>query len=464
MTRQATKNNANAALQINEDLQRQFITFVHDKVGIQIKPGHKELLKNISETCEKNQYLPSDYLAQLYKADENSEIINRLVAAITIGETYFFRDKRQIKLLKDYILPKVIKKKVESSDKTLRIWSAGCSSGEEIYTIIMLLQDLIVNLQDWKCEFLATDINIESLRKGMGAKYSEWSMRSIPEEYLTRYFTKSGNVYQLHDSIRGMVNFDYLNLNTDTYPSMMNGTAMQDLIVCRNVLIYFDDVHIKNVLDRLTRCLGEHGYILLGASDPIAFMDVGMMPVADYPSLFTKRMTPEKVILPTPDKNLVSHQQAVRQIKVEKVKQPIQSPVNHMVVTKAEKLTQAIEFANTGKTTEAIKLCEEIIAEDKMNKEAYFIYALSLAELKRNKDAESAFRKALYIDPGFLVCRYQFGLYLLQHKRHQEGLKALESAIRSASEFNDNDIVPDSNNMSYKDLVSVLKREIELYR
>lgn len=446
--------NKNALLQLNDDLQDKFITFVHNRFGIVIKKDHKELLKLINEYCTKNQYTPFEYLTECERADENSEIINRLVATITIGETYFFRDKRQVKLLQEYVLPEMIRHKHARSEKTLRIWSAGCSSGEEIYTIIMLLKDLNVNMNEWQCYFLATDINIDMLRKAMSGKYSEWSMRSIPEFYLSKYFKKEGNVYQLDNNIRKLVNFDYLNLNTECYPSIMNGTSAQDLIICRNVLIYFDNDHIKRILQRLTKSIADDGYIMLGASDPIALMEAGVKSVQECPSLFSKSKTQ-----PKPEAHIPTI--VTQQIEVV-AKQSVKSTIVEQESTDIL-LEKAFALANRGENVDAVKICEQVIDLDKMNKEAYFIYALSLSELKRFKEAEAAFRKALYIDPGYLICRYQFGIFLIHHKRQQEGLKALQVTVKTASQFKDDDIVPDSNNMRYKEFVAVLKNEIQLY-
>lgn len=472
---------------LTTDQQDLFINFIHNRVGILIKRDHKELIRTIQDQCTNKHITPAEYLDLLKQADDNSELLGNLVSAITIGETYFFRDKRQIKLLTDTILPKIIAAKIANNDKTLRIWSAGCSSGEEIYSIVMILKDLLPDFKDWQCYFLATDINIELLRKAMSGTYTEWSMRSIPEYYLNKYFTKNNNLYQLTEDIKKCVKFDYLNLNTDSYPSLLNGTTMQDLILCRNVLIYFDNEHIKHILERLSKSIVDHGFILLGASDPIAMMDTSVKSVYNAPSLFMKKSHALHESLPdikasTLPEEPISKPPADNQVYKQKILDntpDIQTLLQHerwdeVIFTVEQQsllgnlnaqylVAKATALANVGRTTEAMKTCEEAVLIDKMNKEAHFIYALTLSELNRYKEAETAFRKALYIDPDYLLCRYQFGLFLIRIKRKQEGIKALQTAIQSASRHEDNRIVPDSNNMSYGELVSVLKNEIELY-
>lgn len=494
MNKKTERNKQQPAIFLTPDQEDLFISFIHNRVGILIKRDHKEFLRTIHDQCKKLNISAKEYLELLKQADDNSELLAYLVSCVTIGETYFFRDKRQVKLLTEVILPNLIETKLANNDRSLRIWSAGCSSGEEIYTIIMILKDLLPDFKNWQCYFLATDINIDSLRKGLSGNYTEWSMRSIPEFYLSTYFTKVNNSYKLNDDIKKLVSFDYLNLNTDSYPSILNGTIRQDLILCRNVLIYFDNEHIKRILERLSKCINDQGYILLGASDPIALMDSGVKSVTNYPSLFIKK--PQSLIEPLPEvkqvylpevsvppvvnnesvKSSAAIKPTLNLDNTQTIERLLQSEQWSEVIFKVDQesmiaqldvthlVAKSVALASLGKTIEAIKSCEEAIALDKMNKEAYFIYALSLSELNRYKEAENAFRKALYIDPDFLVCRYQFGLFLIRIKRKQEGLKALESTVNYASQFDDDSIVPNSRNMSYKELVSALKNEIELYQ
>lgn len=507
MDKQITKKRKLADIHLSEQLQDEYISFVHERVGILIKRDHKELIRAITAACDEYHYSPDEYLQALRNAEDNSELISHLVSSITIGETYFFRDKQQVKLLNEVVLPKMIEKKIARKEKTLRIWSAGCSSGEEIYTIVMLLMDLLPDINQWQCNFLATDINIDVLKKGISGVYGEWSMRSIPEEYLTRYFDKSGITYTLDDNIKKRVTFEYVNLNSDTYPSIMNGTTMQDLIICRNVLIYFDNDHIKSILDKLSKCIVEDGYILLGASDPIAMMNTGIGSVHGYPSLFMKKSsmqtvtaadTVRRATMPFNEKQYTTEKAIpVRpvtrpsEVRYQEKKAPssllnrsISDEVNALLqaeqwsevidkldmcamtgkLTPAQLVAKATALANVGKTADAIKACEESLLLDKMNKEAYFLYAVTLSEVKRNKEAEAAYRKALYIDPDFLVCRYQFGLFLIHIDRFQEGIKALENTIKSASQFDETAVVPDSQNLKYKDLITVLKNEISLHQ
>lgn len=249
-------------------LEPAFMELIHNRYGLVIHVNQaQELAKTIATACNKFNYQPQEYLQQLKNCSSNSSLLADLVAAITVGESYFFRDKSQMYLLESKLLPDLIKHKAH--DFTLKIWSAGCSSGEEIYTLAMLLAELIPNIDIWDLHLLGTDINTTALQKATKATYGQWSMRSIPEKYLQRYFLKNGRTYDLSPEIRNLVQFKYLNLCDNSYPSIINGIFEVDLILCRNVLIYFDNELATKIMQKLSACMTKNAYLILGASDPI---------------------------------------------------------------------------------------------------------------------------------------------------------------------------------------------------
>ncbi|CAM2819664.1 protein-glutamate O-methyltransferase CheR [Legionella anisa] len=263
-----SNNMSNNMLNDIKKLEAAFIELIHKRFGLVTHVNQaQELAKTISTACNKFNYQPQEYLDQLKKCSSNSSLLADLVAAITVGESYFFRDKNQIHLLENKLLPQLIKQK--KHDFTLKIWSAGCSSGEEIYTITMMLAELIPNMDRWDLYLLGTDINTAALKKALTGTYGQWSMRSIPEKYMQRYFLRNNRTYLLSPEIRELVQFKYLNLCDNSYPSIINGIFEVDLILCRNVLIYFDNELVAKIMKKISACMTEHAYLLLGASDPI---------------------------------------------------------------------------------------------------------------------------------------------------------------------------------------------------
>ncbi|WP_040534663.1 CheR family methyltransferase [Legionella drancourtii] len=257
-------------------LEPEFIELIRLRFGLVVHVNQtRVLVKTIIDACHKFNYSPQEYLHQLKHCSNSSSLLADLVAAITVGESYFFRDKNQMHLLEKIILPQLIKQK--NNNFTLKIWSAGCSTGEEIYTIAMLLSELIPNLDGWNLQLLGTDINTTALAKAQAGVYRQWSMRSISERYLQRYFSKEEHTYVLSPKIRNLVNFKYLNLSDNSYPSILNGINEIDLILCRNVLIYFDSEFVVKIMKKLSATMAESAYLLLGASDPIVTAETNLV-------------------------------------------------------------------------------------------------------------------------------------------------------------------------------------------
>ena len=192
--------------------------------------------------------------------------LERLVNNLTIGETHFFRDAGQVDALANFILPEIIERR--RSIRTLRIWSAGCASGEEPYSIAMLLRDLIPDIASWTITILGTDINTQVLERAHRGLYGEWAFREIRAKQLRpRFFKPSGNQYELSPEIRRMVTFSQINLAEDVYPSYETNTMYMDLVLCRNVTIYFPELVTRMVVDRFYNALVDGGWLVIGHSE-----------------------------------------------------------------------------------------------------------------------------------------------------------------------------------------------------
>lgn len=189
---------------------------------------------------------------------ERREFIIRL----TVGESYFFRDKGQFELIRSRILPELVR--LRRAEKTLRIWSAGCSSGEEAYSMAMLVDELLPERGSWEVSITGTDIKEELLRKAEAGRYGEWSFRDMPGDIRRRYFRRSGDVWELDEEIRRMVKFRQGDLLEDEYPEYGNGLHDMDLILCRNVFIYYRRPAVTLIAAKLAATLRDGGYLLTG--------------------------------------------------------------------------------------------------------------------------------------------------------------------------------------------------------
>ncbi len=208
-------------------------------------------------------------LAQLYAdARAHGPAWETLVASLTIGETYFFRNQAQFDALREQIVPELIARR--SSIRTLRIWSAGCATGEEPYSIAMMLSELLPDPAQWQVHILATDINPQFLARAREGLYGNWSFRDTESRLRDIYFTPEGNRWRLSPSIRQMVNFSRLNLVEPCYPAIINGTYGQDIIFCRNVTIYFDEPTTRQIIERFYAALFPGGWLVVGHAEPQA--------------------------------------------------------------------------------------------------------------------------------------------------------------------------------------------------
>ena len=198
---------------------------------------------------------------------------NLLIPLLTTGETYFFRDKGQIQLLKEQILPDLIQHRRQEHQArgigrpSLRIWSAGCSYGEEPYTLAMLLTELIPDIHQWEILVLGTDLNPESIQRAKRAVYGQWSFRQVDPATVGRYFTEHGSRWQVSSEIRSLVQLRTGNLVADDFSAMHSDTRDMDLIVCRNVFIYFQPETIAAIVNKFHRVLRSDGYFISGHTE-----------------------------------------------------------------------------------------------------------------------------------------------------------------------------------------------------
>ncbi|MDD2897184.1 MAG: protein-glutamate O-methyltransferase CheR [Desulfuromonadaceae bacterium] len=224
------------------------------------------LEKRLSHRLE-DLKMPSfyDYYHYLkYNRNKDKELTD-IMDVLTTNETYFFRESYQLKAFSDEIIPELIKVKSARGNRTLRIWSAGCSTGEEPYTIAMLLS-IIPELSDWKVEVIGTDISQKVLQQARRAVYGKASFRATEESDLKRFFHQEDGGYKVNDSIRELVTISHLNL-FDTHRLTMLGKV--DLIFCRNVIIYFDQAAKKRVIESFHSSLYDGGFLLLGHSESL---------------------------------------------------------------------------------------------------------------------------------------------------------------------------------------------------
>jgi len=219
-----------------------------------------------------NVATPSQYLDQITKAPHRDAELRLLLNEITIGETYMFRHPAQLDALRDVILPEIMAGKTKIGIQRLRFWSAGCSTGEEPYTLAMfLLEAKEKYLVGWSFEILATDLNSRSLETARAGIYGEYALRNVTDAMRRKYFkpTPDGNL-EAGSMLKSLIRFDRVNLSDDSKMVFLKGI---DVIFCCNVLIYFDLASKRHVVRHFFANLTPGGYLFLGHAESLFHVD-----------------------------------------------------------------------------------------------------------------------------------------------------------------------------------------------
>jgi chemotaxis protein methyltransferase CheR len=246
---------------------------IQERTGLRLSDTQKQDLERL---LLNPQFLPdktnlTELPMLLLEQPTDSTVWQSLIRTVTVGETYFFRNQAQFEALRLKILPDLIKKRRQNGQLHLRFWSAGCATGEEPYSLAMLLRDLIPDVNAWQITILATDVNEYSIARAQRGAYRAWSFRNeTPHEIQAQWFSRHGESFQISPVIQRMVYFKHLNLISDHYPSFDSNTMNMDLILCRNVTIYFDQETTKSIAERFHKTLVPDGWLVVGHSEPMA--------------------------------------------------------------------------------------------------------------------------------------------------------------------------------------------------
>ena len=221
---------------------------------------------------------------------DHSQAWGELIANVTNGESYFFRDEGQISLLENHLLPDLIER--QRAHKVLRIWSAGCSRGEEIYSIAMLLREQLPDANQWRLELHGSDINPNVLNTAREGLYNEWSFRRTSDNWRQRYFHPVGRQWRINEEVRRMVRFHTFNLADTPKTEQSLWLHHMDLILCRNVIIYFKRSHIPQVLDTFANALAPDGLLMTGHAELLGYAHKALEPRLHPGSLVFQKINP----------------------------------------------------------------------------------------------------------------------------------------------------------------------------
>jgi len=431
--------------------------------------------------------------------------MDRLVNAVTVSETHFFRDEAQFNALWDIVIPRLIDRK--RSSRTLRIWSAGCASGEEPYSIAMLLRELLPDIDQWAITILGTDINSASLERARIGNYSDWAFREERAKALrSRYFHNKGNRFELLPEVRQMVIFRKLNLVEPCYPSYETNTMLMDLIICRNVTIYFSEAITRWVVDRFYDGLAEGGWLVVGHAEPSVdiyrrfrvrnytntVMYQKSPPTRSLNLPVTKPTAPLPFLIPPPPVVAPSTfppqihtfyptpttSQIIPPATETKGQDPLDLARELIEFGRSEDarkmLTKLVKDrpvnatwcallgkanANLGDWQEAEKWCLQAIEKDKLSLEAYYTLALVFQHEGQLPQALGMMKKVVYIDHNYILGHYGLANLFFENDQFPQAHKSLDNALRLLHGEPDDQMVFGSNDITVGRLREAITRQ-----
>jgi len=241
---------------------------VRDRAAIVLDPGKEYLAVTRLDPVVRRAGLTSlSELVATLREDHDPALSEQVVDALTTNETTFFRDVYPFESLRSHVLPDLIDRKHRS--RSLFIWSAGCSSGQEPYSVAMMIREDFPELARWQVSILGTDVSVAMLERARAGRYGQIEVnRGLPANLLVKYFRRAGPGWEIDGSIKEMVRFQHQNL-VDPWPS----SPPMDLVLMRNVMIYFDIATKQEILARVRDVLAPHGYLLLGTSETTLHLD-----------------------------------------------------------------------------------------------------------------------------------------------------------------------------------------------
>jgi chemotaxis protein methyltransferase CheR len=430
------------------------------------------------------------------RLERDEGALDELLADLTIGESYFFRHAEQLGVVRSRILPELTRHR----RTPLRVWSAGCATGEEPYSLAILLREAEPGVG---ARVLGTDLSRTRLRVAQRGRYRAWSLRGVAAPTIARYFRRLGEWYELSAEIRAAVDFRPLNLVGDRYPSATSGIWGMDLILCRNVLIYLDRTAVREVVSRLVASLADGGWLLLGASDPLiadlAPVDVEVTEAglayrrasaarsrartrpAPGPAAPPAAESPPPEPVPSPAPRQPSRPDRTRpsppprggptiddlrrlyaERRYDAVEEGARSLLDRGIRDEAGQLLLVRALANQGRIPEAGRASAAALEEHPDSAELLYLHALLLLQVDRAEEAALAARRALYLDRRLVVAHLALADASVRSGRNENARRSLRNARRLLAPMDPDQPVEASDGETAERLRAIVELRLQL--
>jgi chemotaxis protein methyltransferase CheR len=470
-----------------------------------------ELEQKLAPLAAAAQYADLDaYLLRQMADTPSREQLEQLAATLTIGETYFLRDPSSYQVLERELLPVLIAERRRANNRVLRLWSAGCSSGEEPYTLAMLLSRSLPDLAQWEISLLATDINPQALARGRHGIYSKWSFRNAPDWVMEYFKRRPDGRFQIADRLRRMVQFDYLNLAEEQAALPLPAGAGLDIIFCRNVMLYFEPSQIERTIARFHAALRPGGALFVGPTE----VDHSLVPgfscqrhagafvlIKELPGTPRKRVAAQPQALA----GTARHQLPLAAPAAVRVAEaaagaptvappPASGPLKEAppggppaagTEAKARALYLRGEYrkaadcvrraqrdapqpasalalaaralANLGELEQARELCEAALAGDRLSATNHYLLALILEQQGELAGAAAALKNVLYLDHDNLLAYFSLGNLSRQAGEVADAERNFGTALRLLETRDPQEELPETEGLTAGGLAQMIK-------
>jgi chemotaxis protein methyltransferase CheR len=455
-------------MRVSREVQVSARGLIAQRLGLHF-PEHREedLARRLVRACQASR--ASDvgrYLSMLATLPDDSPEWRRFASHLTVGETYFFRDRRCFDALEQEVFPSLIERRRREGIPRLRIWSAGCASGEEPYSLAILIDRLLPDRADWSVTLLATDVNPRALAAAQRALYREWSLRDTPEWIRQRYFLPHGPAtFELAAAIRRMVTFAPLNLAEGTYPSLATNTSAIDLILCRNVVMYFTREAQNAAFGRFHEALVDGGWLVVSPAEASAQLLRPLEPV-NFPGsiLFRKNARSRERLAAAQPGGTVPPSRPAAQARPPR--RPLRSaPVSVREPDQARDgarvLGLAAEEADRGSLDRARDLCLEAVSGGRLNPDAYLLLAAVQQERGDLTAAVDAIRRAIYLAPDSPSAHFILGSLLSRQGQRTKARRSMETVVSLLDSAPSDQAVPGADGLTAGRLLETARAYLE---
>jgi chemotaxis protein methyltransferase CheR len=442
-----------------------FRDWIHRHSGIYLEDGKLDSLR-ISLVTRATRFGILDYNEYYDLLTANEEEFRELLNLVTINETSFFRFPAQFEALRDFVIPEILESKGRSS-RSFRVWSAGCSTGEEPYTVAMTLLDSMLEGLGYRCEVLGTDVSTQALDKAKEAVYRNRSIKGLPENVLDRWFEPvPGGGYRPIARVRNAVDLTFHNLVKEPYPLAL--LSSWDVIFCRNVTIYFRIESTRRVVDNFYESLNPGGYLFIGHSETLSSISERFEPV-EVGGVFLYRKPPAKSVFTFGDvgkggRRTTTTRSATRHpasaviarradrakgrfetragskpapvaIPTEAPSAQVQPTADETVRTVEDLIKSARELLELGRPDDARTLVDEALVAEPRNVEALLVRSYAHADAGDLEAAVADASTAVSIDPLLASARYILGIIYLREGDEHAALAEFKRTIYIDHEF-----------------------------